>query len=75
MEELRNTATLTPAEKKRVGELDKEITRLKAKDITEEVGRITQTIEDLEKLKDHLIRLEERLALVFCSISLCDQTC
>jgi energy-coupling factor transporter ATP-binding protein EcfA2 len=62
LEELRNTATLTPAGKKRIGELDKEIARLKAKDITEEVGRITQTIEDIEKLKDHLVRLEERLA-------------
>jgi hypothetical protein len=62
LEELRQMAVLTPDEKKRIGELDIEIVKLKIQDIATQVNKLAQTIKDLETITKRLREAENKLS-------------
>ncbi len=61
LEELRQMAALTPEEKEQISKLDIEIARLKTKDISKQIDKLTQEMEDLDNLRQRLIETEEKL--------------
>jgi len=62
LEELRQMATLAPEEKEQISKLDIEIARLKTKDISKQITKLTREMEDLDNLRRRLIETEEKLS-------------
>ncbi|NIA11709.1 MAG: hypothetical protein GWP10_18800 [Nitrospiraceae bacterium] len=62
LKELRQMAVLTSEEKNRIGELDIEIAELKAKDITTQIKKLEQTMDDLGSITERLRKVENELS-------------
>jgi energy-coupling factor transporter ATP-binding protein EcfA2 len=61
LEELKNLATLTPEEEEQFENLDIRIAELKTKDISEQLSKLRQTIEDLQSLMNRLLDMTAKL--------------
>ncbi|SHG37832.1 AAA domain-containing protein [Desulfacinum infernum DSM 9756] len=62
LEALRQIAALTPEEKRRIDELDIEIARLRARDVSRQVADLKQRVEDLNLLAGRLCEIQDRLS-------------
>ncbi len=65
LEALRQMASLSPEEQERIDELDTEIARLKAQDVSEQLADLKQRINDLELLVKRLREVEAGLSKNF----------
>jgi hypothetical protein len=61
LEKLKNLATLTPGEEEQLTKLDTRIAELKTEDISEELNKLAQTIEDLQSLMKRLLEINSNL--------------
>lgn len=59
---LRQTAALSPEERERIKELDLEIAHLKTQDVSKQVSKLTQRIDDLDSLVSRLREAQEGLS-------------